>query len=166
MKSLFYGLAIIASTISLTACEKTREQFDFSKKAPDEFAVIKRAPLEMPSDFTMVTPTPGAPRPQEPSATALARGALLGEDAVANNNQEIVKSDGEAALLQKSGASNVPSNIRTVVDAETDEITRQDEPGINKLKRMIGKDVEPPAKVVDPVAEIERLKQLKTQPKN
>ena len=29
-----------ASLVVLTACEKTKEQFDFSKKPPDEFAVV------------------------------------------------------------------------------------------------------------------------------
>ena len=51
------------SALTLSACESTKEQFDFSKKAPDEFAVVKRAPLAMPPSYELTAPKPGAPRP-------------------------------------------------------------------------------------------------------
>lgn len=157
-KKFLSRLFLMGMAFSLCACEKTKEQFDFSKKAPDEFAVIKRAPLEMPPDFSLPAPKPGAARPQELSATDLARGAILGEEAtrqVAHDNQI---SEGEAVLLQKTGAANAPSNIRAVVDKETDEIAEEESPGINKIKKLIGQNPEPPAKVVDPVAEVNRIK--------
>ena len=61
----FTALGAIAAILTLSGCEKTKEQFDFSKKPPDEFAVVKREPLEMPPDFSLRPPTPGAARPQE-----------------------------------------------------------------------------------------------------
>ena len=158
-KSFLCGLMMTGAILSLGACEKTREQFDFSKKAPDEFAVVKRAPLELPPDFkTLATPQPGAPRPQEQSTTNLARNAILGVEETSQSPQNNTPSDGENILLQKSGAANTPSNIRQTVDEETARIAEEQAPGIDKLKKMMGKKVEAPSKVVDPVAEAARIK--------
>jgi hypothetical protein len=147
-----------AAALSLSACEGAQMQFDFSKKAPDEFAVMTRAPLEMPPDYTLRPPQPGAPRPQEQSATNMAREAVLGPDAVKQIAKDNQVSAGEAVLLQKTGAANVNPAIRSVVDRETAEIAEDETPGIDTLKKMVGKDVKPPAKVVDPVAETNRIK--------
>ncbi len=156
-----------AAALSLSACEATKEQFDFSKKAPDEFAVVKRAPLEMPPDFTTIqAPRPGAPRPQELSATEMARSAVLGEAAQQQIATENGVSQGEAVLLQKTGATNASPAIRAQVDKETAEIIKEKTPGIDKLKKMVGQEPAEPAKeLVDPVAETNRLKQNKAEGK-
>lgn len=151
--------------LSLSACEATKEQFDFSKKAPDEFAVVKRAPLEMPPDYSLPPPTPGAPRPQEKSADLLARKAVLGEDVIDQTARREGVSEGESLLLQKTGAANANPAIRNVVDKETAEMEEDELPGIDHLRKMVGQTVEAPAKVVDPVAETNRLKQNKAQGK-
>lgn len=159
MKKIVFLSLMAGTALMVTACEKTREQFDFRKRAPDEFAVQTRAPLEIPQDFSYIpTPKPGKPRPQEVSATNMARAAVLGEDAIARTASSNNVSQGEAVLLQRTGASNVNPNIRNVVDKETAEIGESKMPGIDKLKRMVGQNVQPPAKVVDPVAEAQRLK--------
>ncbi len=151
-------LLIGAAAVSVTACEGAKKQFDFSKKAPDEFAVMTRAPLEMPPSYTLRPPQPGAPRPQEQSTANMAREAVLGPDAVKQIAKDNQVSAGEAVLLQKTGAANVNPAIRSVVDRETAEIAEDETPGIDTLKKMVGKDVKPPAKVVDPVAETNRIK--------
>lgn len=155
-----------AAILSLTACEKTKEQFDFSKKPPDEFAVVRRAPLEMPPDFnTLNAPKPGAPRPQETSATDIAKSAILGEETIAQPSTQGGVSAGEAVLLQKTGATNATPAIRAKIDAETAKIAEEEAPGIDKLKKMVGQKVEAPAKVVDPVKEIERIKKNRAEGK-
>lgn len=160
------SVLMAGTALSLAACEKTRQQFDFSKKAPDEFSVTTRAPLEMPSDFDLhVPPQPGAPRPQELSTDKMAREAVLGPDAVKQIAKQNSVSQGEAVLLQRSGAANANASIRNVVDKETAEIANDKMPGIDHLKKMIGQDVDPPSKVVDPVAETNRLKANKSQGK-
>lgn len=157
-RHLFHTLFIGAAAISLSACEGAKKQFDFTKKAPDEFAVMTRAPLEMPPEYTLRPPTPGAARPQEQSTTNMAREAVLGPDAVKQIAKDNQVSAGEAVILQKTGAANVNPAIRGVVDRETAEIAEDETPGIDTLKKMVGKDVKPPAKVVDPVAETNRIK--------
>lgn len=165
MKPILTCIAILAAA-ALPACQKTREQFDFTKKPPDEFAVVKRAPLEIPPDLnTLPPPRPGAPRPQEPSATDLARGAVLGEDAIRQTASQTGVSEGEAVLLQRTGAANASPAIRAQVDKETAEIAEEEMPGIDHLRRMVGQNVEGPAKVVDPVAETNRIRDNKAKGK-
>ncbi len=164
-KNLIHIMILSGAVMSVAACEKTKEQFDFSKKAPDEFAVVRRAPLEMPPEFSLPAPQPGAQRPQEKATTDLAREAVLGE-AATQEQTDTGTSEGENILLQKTGAAAASSDIRQKVDAETAKLEEDQMPGIDKLKKMVGKDVEPPAKVVDPVAEAARLKKLKEQGKS
>lgn len=164
-KKLIHILILSGAALSVTACEKTKEQFDFSKKAPDEFAVVRRAPLEMPPEFSLPAPQPGAQRPQEKATTELAREAVLGESAAPQEQADTGTSEGENILLQKTGAAAASSDIRQKVDEETAKIAEDKMPGIDKLKKLVGKDVEPAAKVVDPVAEAARLKKLKEQGK-
>lgn len=165
-KKIILSLMIGGAALSLSACAKTAEQFDFSKKAPDEFAVVTRAPLEMPPSFNQVPPPrPGAQRPQELSADQLAKQSILGPDAMKKIAKENGVSQGEAVLLQKTGGSKASPAIRNVVNQETAEIIKDDTPGIDTMKKWVGQKVEEPASVVDPVAETNRLKANKAQGK-
>lgn len=166
MKKVLTSLLLVTAAFGLSACQKTKEQFDFSKKAPDEFAVVRRAPLEMPPTFDVVPPRPGAPRPQEQATDQLARDAILGEDARKSLAKQTGVTEGEAVLLQKTGAANATPAIRAQVDKETAEIIKDETPGIDTLKKMVGqKPSEPNIEVVDPVAEANRIKQNKAQGK-
>lgn len=164
MRRIALAGLMVAGTLTLAACEKTKEQFDLSKKAPDEFAVTKRAPLEMPPDYSLRPPRPGAARPQEQTAGDQAKAALMGEEAVARAPVEGL-TEGEAVLLEKTGGLKTNPKIRAIVDKETAELGEEEMPGIDQIKKMVGKDVEPPAKVVDPKAEANRLKKNKNEGK-
>ena len=163
MKRIVLTGLLMSAAIGIAACEKTKEQFDVSKKAPDEFAITKRAPLEMPPDYALRPPRPGAPRPQEQGATDQAKAALMGEAAANAKAQGLTP--GESVLLQKTGAAAINPNIRTKLDKETAELADEEMPGIDQIKKMVGQDVAPPAKVVDPKAEAERIKQNKARGK-
>ncbi len=165
MKKFFVSLLVVAA-FTLGACESTREQFDFSKKAPDEFAVVKRAPLEMPPNYEITAPKPGAPRPQEQSADDIAKSAILGPEALKARAKADGVSQGEAAFLNKTGAAGVSPSIRAKVDAETAEIIKDETPGIDSLKKMVGqKPAEVAPEAVDPVKEVERLRKNKAEGK-
>lgn len=157
---------LAGAALSLQACSQVREQFDFSKKAPDEFKVVTRAPLEMPANLSALpAPQPGAPRPQEITTEQMARQSILGEDAVYPQTAGAM-TQGEAAFLQRSGAAGASPAIRAQVNKETEEYIEDERPGIDKLKRMVGMTpAEPSKEAVDPVKEIERIKQNKAQGK-
>ncbi len=59
--------------------EEMRKSLGLGKNAPDEFQVVRRAPLSLPPDFQLRPPQPGAARPQEGSTTEQARSAVLGQ---------------------------------------------------------------------------------------
>ena len=143
--------------LTLAGCEGTKEQLGLSRTVPDEFAIIKRAPLEMPPDYSLRPPRPGATRPQEAAPELEAQRAMFGEQATTSAP---AKADGgEAAILQRAGTSINQPNIRQQVDEETSKLSPREKPVAEKLLGWTtGGSDEPEASVVDPKAETERLK--------
>ncbi|MAZ76690.1 MAG: hypothetical protein CMH31_05245 [Micavibrio sp.] len=153
-------LSCLLGTVALTACSKTKEQFDFSKKAPDEFAVIKRAPLEMPPDYNIRPPRPGQARPQEDTAIDEAKQAVFGPETLtgASKGKKEPMSQGESILLQKTGIDLTAPDIRDVIDAETRAMNDEEKPTIDRiLGGVTGKKYEAPAEVVNAKEESERI---------
>lgn len=146
-----------AALLLLAACSDTKERLGLTRSLPDEFAVVKRAPLALPPDYNLRPPQPGAPRPQEPAADALAREVVLG-DAAAQVSADIDNlSKGEYLLLEQAGATTVDAEIRRRVDAETAAQGDYQKPVAQKLLGIGGDDA-PPATVVNAKKEAERLK--------
>ena len=149
----FSLLVFVSVVLPLMGCEGTKEQLGLNRQAPDEFAVVKRAPLSLPPDYALRPPAPGAPRPQEQAASQQAKAAVLGGVAVSSGSV----SDAERTLLQLAGAEDADPAIRRKVDAETATRVDKNKPVVKKLL-SIGDD-EVPARVVDPVKEAERLQE-------
>ena len=107
MKTFLLTLMMTGAAFALSACEGTKKQFDFSKKAPDEFAVVKRAPLEMPPTYDLRAPQPGAARPQEISTDQLAKQSVLGEATVKQiaNENGVSQSEAVASACWSKGPS-------------------------------------------------------------
>lgn len=148
---LFVGLS------SLTGCARTKEELGLTRRTPDEFAVITRAPLEMPPAGTplLPPPQPGRPRPQEVSPLTTAETTVLGKPLSEADNQ----SQAESILLEKAGASGSTPNIRTIVDKEAVEDTKDNRPVIQRLMNIGSESAAPPATVVDAPGELRRLKE-------
>ncbi len=150
-----------STSILLAGCSTAKEQFDFSKKAPDEFAVVTRAPLEIPNTFDLPTPRPGVQRPQEISPELQAQEALFGTPVATTQEpkgkQNNRLSSGESALLQKAQADKIDDNIREVIDIETAEVAKENTSTFNKILGRAGKQIDAPTSVVDPVKEHERI---------
>lgn len=142
------------SVIGLSACGGASEQLGLNKKSPDEFQVLRRAPLEMPPNYALRPPAPGSARPQEQETATQAAQAVFGGDIQA---QQVAPASGEDFLLQQAGAQNVDPNIRRTVDSESAEFVDENQPVIDKLMN-IGDDTVK-SSVVDPEKEAERLKQ-------
>lgn len=164
MRKILVSLSILAVAGGLSACAKTKEQFDFSKKAPDEFAVVTRAPLEMPPDYNLRPPRPGQQRPQEETAVDEAKQAVFGmEENAAAPVRDV--SAGESILLQKTGAATATDNIRDIVDQETSVLVKENTSTVDKILGKAGKKIDAPATVVDPIKESERIIQNKADGK-
>lgn len=107
----------------LSGCGGMASALGVSKSAPDEFAVVKKAPLVMPPDYTLRPPKPGAPRPQELRPSQTARQALLGNAEGGQVNQ----SEGETQLLINANADQADPNIRSVLDDEGGKVKSKDQ---------------------------------------
>ncbi|MES2729180.1 MAG: DUF3035 domain-containing protein [Pseudomonadota bacterium] len=150
-------LAILATT-SLTGCDRIKEEFGMSRRAPDEFAIVRGAPLEMPPDLRLATPQPGAPRPQDISPAELAKASLLGGDPAARPAPQptatgLTTSDSE--FLGKLGAAQATPDIRTTIQQEAIDESNSSRTAIQKL---MGKKGETAGQVLNPLDEENRLK--------
>jgi hypothetical protein len=155
----------------LAGCSDVSDSLGFGRNPPDEFAVVDRPPLTIPPDFNLRPPRPGAPRPQDSSATRQASKLLFGSDArvttTADRNAfgyggasgDPVRSDAEKALLSSAGAEHAEQDIRQLVDREAAQKVVGSRHLVDEL--LWWRKTEPPAAVVDAPAEAERLKEVK-----
>jgi len=153
--------------LALGGCSSIKETLGLTKRSPDEFKVVSRAPLSMPPDFYLRPPTPGAPRPQEGTTREQAASAVFGYPSaglqpdqvppIGEGEDATAESEGEASLLQSAGATGIDPNIRQTVDAETAEDAAD---SITLAERLIfWREPQPYGTVVDPVAEQKRLQE-------
>lgn len=165
---LLFGAALVLSSCG----DSTKRALGLARTSPDEFAVVKRAPLSQPPDFKLRPPRPGAERPGVASSREQARQAVFrGEDkenlrnSVSRNEgpptiaapQGAVSklSVGESAFLARAGADNVEPDIRRKVDRENAILADAD---LNFVQKLL--DFKPDIDdVVDAEAEARRLRQ-------
>lgn len=166
-KTITLYVSVITAGALLAGCQATKETLGLTKRSPDEFRVVSRAPLSLPPDYNLRPPTPGAPRPQEGTPRDQAQAAVFGTSQATAVNDTVppigegsegsAQSAGESALLQSAGISGVDPNIRKVVDSETD----QDEADSKSLadELTFWRAPQPYGTVVDPAAEQKRLQE-------
>jgi hypothetical protein len=118
------------SVLALSACSQgQKEQLGLVKQAPDEFAVVTRAPLSVPPEYTIRPPRPGAQRPMEQSMQQQARQTLFGVEDVRPEEKEAV-SEG---FMERIGTAEADSNIRERLESENETYVRENKPVAEKL---------------------------------
>lgn len=137
--------------LALGACTNAKEKMGLIKESPDEFAVVKRAPLEMPPNFALKPPKPGATRPQETKTVKQAQNAVYGKSI-----EKQAPTSAESAFLNEAGANTTDPNIRARVDNESHETNRKNQP---VAKRLLNWGGEAEEHIIDPKQEAERLKE-------
>lgn len=147
-------LVTLLAAGSLSACSNAKESLGLTRSSPDEFAVVKRAPLELPPDYSLRPPSPGAPRPQEQAMDDQARETVFGSDEGA---RKAAPASGEAALLQEAGATQTDPNIRRVIDRESNIVDESNKPVAERLFGIKTGDSKDPT-IIDPKEESARLK--------
>ncbi len=149
----------------LAGCSDVRDTIGLTKDAPDEFSVVRRAPLEIPPGLTAAAlppPRPGMPRPQETAPSEDAREALTG------SKSEVYAAEASASedvLLQKTNADQTDPSIRRTLDKESEELKDVNKPVIQKLTGLAKGESENSATIVDAQKEYERLKKNKEEGK-
>jgi hypothetical protein len=154
-------LAAVGLATALGGCTDIRRALGMEKVIPDEFAVVSRAPLAIPPDYTLRPPQPGAAPSQEVAAQDRAKEAVFraGSQQASLPPAAGERSAGEGALLQKAGAPNADPAIRQHVSDDT-ALTPENQRGfVDKL--LFWRKSGPPNsnEVIDPNKEADRIKQ-------
>jgi Protein of unknown function (DUF3035) len=158
------GLVAVGSLLALSGCGgQVRQALGMTKHSPDEFMTVAHAPLTLPPDYSLRPPQPGAPRPQEGTASEQGQTALLANNGGTaptyvngyDSQNDVAQSAGEVSLLQNAGAAGIDPGIRAQIDNETAAQIERDKSVIERL--VFWRTPEPYGTVVDPAAEAQRL---------
>ena len=152
-------LGLLALMATLPACSGVGDALGLGKSAPDEFAVLRSAPLTLPPDYQLRPPRPGAPRPNETSLREQAETVLLNESGAhtAGETGAGAVTQGEAALIEQADATEVDPAIRQIVDREFSAYASENDQFIDEL--LFWRPDQPPGEVIDPAAEAKRLRE-------
>lgn len=123
-------------------------------RTPDEFRVVKKAPLTVPPDFNLRPPAPGEARPQELQPDAAARVAVFGADIGQG------ASEGEKLFVRKAGGDAVDRTVRTAVDYESSQLMRKNRSFADQILNF-GRSSSTSEPVIDAAAEAERVRSEK-----
>lgn len=158
---------LFLSSLALGACSngaaELRENLGLNKQTPDEFAVLTRAPLEMPSSMTLPQPSPGLARPQEEKPQEIAQNSVFGKTETSEIEDE---SSAESALLQKAGAQSIDPSIRHVLNKETSELSERNKTVAQKILDVGKSSDTASASVVDAEKEMKRILDNKNKNKD
>jgi hypothetical protein len=159
------------SLLLLGGCDTTvQETLGLRKNAPDEFQVLRGAPLEMPPSMAeLPPPRPGAPPISDADPSRNARNVLLGDSVVAgagnsaDGSMEAVPAEltpGQQALLNETGEIPADPNIRRELNQEEQDATSiTDRTFLFIAGWQQTEPEDEPGVVLDPVAEAKRLQE-------
>jgi hypothetical protein len=130
------ALLLLATQLLLSACSggSVQRALGLSKRSPDEFAVVSRAPLIVPPDFELRPPRPGEARPQIGTTADQARARLLGQSAAEPDGASLLASgapataslpttsSGQQALLQQAGGGSIDPDVRQRLAVENQSL--------------------------------------------
>jgi uncharacterized lipoprotein len=80
MKRFTIYAAASVAILALSGCGTTSV---YDRDRPDEFAVSRSKPIEVPAEFNLPAPTPNAPRPQDGDTKQQVLDAMFGSTAPA-----------------------------------------------------------------------------------
>ena len=112
-KTALLALALGGALVT-TACSSNGDS-----AAPNEFRIIKKAPLTFPPEYSLRPPEIGTTRPAELSAERAERALTFGQQIGAN------ASPAEQVMVAKAGAISVSPIIRELIDYEEAGILRK-----------------------------------------
>lgn len=155
----FRALAVTTALLCVTACGAIGNPLAVLTEkppVPDEFSVLSRKPLQMPSSVALPEPRLGERSALEPDPNTDAIVALLGSSAVSRVQ---TASAGEGALLTAANAAAEQTEIRRILESET-RAAEEDKPyEAPSLFDLFGDDGEKQNSedLINPASEARRL---------
>lgn len=160
MKRAYKVFAPLVLIIALTGCSSVKQQLGISRHSPDEFMVVKRAPLSLPPNYALRAPTEPNEMAPASEAAVTAQTVLTGKPAAPADKKP---SKHDAAFMAKLGTDMADPAIRSHIDQDNGYVALQNRSVVDKL--IFWEDQEDPGlekvpnPVVDPKKEAKRLKQ-------
>ena len=152
---------LLGTAILLVAgCGNVRESIIPSKRAPDEFSVYTRAPLNLPPEYSLRVPAPGTERPQTVLPRDIAEEALTGSSTRMTDPTAVTGQDmtpGLQALLLNAGATSTDPDIRALINQETSVLAEEDASVLERI--MFWNTASEYGVAVDPAAENKRIQE-------
>lgn len=128
IRSLRAAALVGVAALSLTGCDTIRSAAGMDKSAPDEFAVLTKAPLVIPPDYNLRPPRPGAVPTNQVEPTESAESALFGNDPATIAAQlPNTYSESEKLLLANAGVQNTDPQIRQHLASDNKAMLGADE---------------------------------------
>lgn len=150
-----YGLSLLLC-LALVGCDATKDFLGLTQETPDAFTVMEHAPLEMPPEFNLRPPAPGANRPQEVTPTQIAQKHVFSHVNQAAPQSVPAKTKATQQVLQQARTEMRQDNIRHVIHKENRETTAANQTFMQKLS--LAGSAAPSGDVIDPAEESARLK--------
>jgi hypothetical protein len=148
---------LVGVGLALCGCDTIRSAAGMGKMAPDEFAVLTKAPLVVPPDYNLKPPRPGAAPTNQIKPTDAAQIALYGSDpATIASNIPGNSSQGEKLLLAYAGIANADPEIRQHLDSDRKNMLGADDSFTDEILFWKGPKTDP-GKAVDADAEARRI---------
>lgn len=147
----------------LSACSSVKRELGVGRNSPDEFLVVKRAPLTLPPEYTLRAPGEAGAVTSGAEIAGRTKETVLGKTSAG----EAVFGAPEETFLAKLGASPAHNDVRRRIDEENGLITLENQALVEKLIFWNDeeKPVKTPSSIVDPAKEAERLKKNREEGK-
>jgi len=144
-------LAFTALSLSLlTGCAQVKDELGLERHSPDEFSVVKRAPLSLPPEYSLRPPREGTSKAS--NTTQKAKTTVFGSPEQQTND---VPTTSEQNLLNKIGVSNSDPEIRKILDRDSGSVTVKDKTVAEKI--LFWQDKPDANNVINPQDEKKRL---------
>lgn len=154
-------LALIVLSL-VAGCSNVKRELGVGRNSPDEFAVVKRAPLSLPPEYNLRAPS-SEYLPPASEVSQQARGVLMtGTSAAASTDAA------DQSFLQRTGATQADPDIRSAINRDNGYIALQSRTVADRLIFWSDKEADlskMPASIVDATAEAERLEKNKQEGK-
>ncbi|MDP2205225.1 MAG: DUF3035 domain-containing protein [Alphaproteobacteria bacterium] len=156
--------ALLSAPLLLAGCEGIKKQVGVGRHSPDEFAVVKRAPLTLPPEYSLRPPSADYIPPAS-EATQQARSVLMGDASAA---AAASGGSAEQAFLARTGAQQADPDIRAAINRDNGYIALQNRTVTDRLIFWSENEDKPdraPTSVVDATAEAERIQKNRDEGK-
>jgi len=156
------ALAFLTAT-ALGGCEQLRDAAGGGKEAPDEFAVVTKAPLVIPPDFNLSPPKPGTAPTNQTEPTQAAQNALFASDpAQVAATLPATMSAGERYFLAMAGVQNADPAIRQQLASDRTNMRGSDDDFASSVLFWQSPGPPPGSTPVDADSEARRLDSSRT----